>query len=155
MGGAKRLLAANGCPEGWLWLHVGAEVGLGGCVQLLLELQFLEAAMPTYVAQPTIDELLMHAHDIVIGAIQVMNLQALGYIPFYPYGHIVLYSPLERKCKSGIARLQKANHTNPGSWMPQHWKMALLQCQHSLQADLHHHRHYCISVRMMMEFVCR
>ena len=48
-------------------------VGLGGCLQLLLDLQFLEAAMPTYAAHPAIEELLSHARDILTDVLQVLH----------------------------------------------------------------------------------
>lgn len=51
-----------------------AGVGLGGCVKLLLELQFLEAALPAYASQPAVDELLGHATDMLIEVIQVLDL---------------------------------------------------------------------------------
>lgn len=44
---------------------------MGGCVQLLLELQFLEAALPAYTAQQDIAHLLNHAHDILANVIEV------------------------------------------------------------------------------------
>ena len=48
-------------------------MSLGGCVQLLLELQFLEAALPAYAPQPAVDELLGQATDMIIEVLQVLR----------------------------------------------------------------------------------
>lgn len=53
---------------------VAAGMSLGGCVQLLLELQFLEAALPAYAPQPAVDELLGQATDMIIEVLQVWQL---------------------------------------------------------------------------------
>ena len=39
-------------------------------MQLLLELQFLEAALPFYASQPAVDELLTHVQEILVAVIQ-------------------------------------------------------------------------------------
>ncbi|MCJ1468184.1 hypothetical protein MMC07_006812 [Pseudocyphellaria aurata] len=57
-------------------VSVAAGSGLGGCVQLLLELQFLEAALPFYAAQPAVDELLTHVQEILVAVIQVQALMS-------------------------------------------------------------------------------
>ena len=41
-------------------------------MQLLMELQFLEAGMPAYASQPAIDELLGHLTDMLTEVIQVL-----------------------------------------------------------------------------------
>ena len=48
-----------------------AGASIGGCLQLLLELQFLEAALPAYAGQAAIEELLAHATDILVSVIEV------------------------------------------------------------------------------------
>ena len=53
-------------------------VGLGCCLQLLLELQFLESAMPTYAAQPAIDDLLSHCRDILVAVVEVSIVSIAG-----------------------------------------------------------------------------